>query len=177
MQSTLQLELQLQLRRQKVLILVCSASFYTCKQAKCVASICFTHRHTRTHSTPGNSLLMQSLLMPAHTLKCALRGNQRGTGSWVGRAPQLSVSTRAAVRAAVVIRAFAVTPVGPVFLTGSRDWAKVFYIFCFRDEEPLCKSNAPINRFGYSVWFLLSLLGVSSGSARPRRAHLFAEIE
>lgn len=41
--------------------------------------------------------------MPAHTLKCALQGNQSGTRSWVGWAPQLSVSTRAAVRARVVI--------------------------------------------------------------------------
>lgn len=33
---------------------------------------------------------------------------------------------------------------------------------------PLCKSNTTINRFGYSGWFLLSLLGASCGSAERK---------
>lgn len=158
---------------------------YTCQQDECVAPICFTHTHTHTHAhthSPGNSLLMRSVLMPAYTLKHAPQGNQGGMGSWVGWAQQLSFSLWASARANLSYL-YGSKSVG-LFVAGSptsRVSAKAYcggtlhIVLC--NEESLCKSNATINRFGYSVCFLHSSLGVSSGSAELTRAHLFAQIE
>lgn len=111
----------------------------------------------------GNSSLMRSVLMPARRLKGAQRGNQSGARSWVGRAPQLlSVSSQVAARPHNCHVCVSLTSPSPRLHPCRRHGRDALHVLLWRRRATLQIKNATVDRFGYSVWFLLSLLGVSS---------------
>lgn len=112
----------------------------------------------------GNSSLMRSVLMPARRLKGAQRGNQSGARSWVGRAPQLlSVSSQVAAR-----------PHNCHTSTPAVVKAETLYMFCFGDEEPLCK---PKMRPSTDLATVFDFCSRYWECPPTKRAHLPAEIE
>lgn len=112
-------------------------------------------------------------------LKGIQRGNQgamRRVGlGWRGSAARfLHKSTRRdGTSAALLLFPARLWPISPTCQISKVHTAEVFYILCFATShfanqiQPVC-----INRFGYSVWFLLSLLGVSSGLGRKKKGEL-----
>lgn len=97
--------------------------------------------------TPGDSSLMRVVVMRAHMLKRAPQGNQDRMRSWLGRAHPAELLHVSRCEGKVVISTLLITTLL------DRPAVDVVYIFVLCNEEPLCKSNTTINRFGYMFDF------------------------
>ena len=94
---------------------------------------------------------------------------------WRGSAARfLHKSThRVATSAALLLFPARLWPISPTCQISKVQTAEVFYILCFATSHFANQIQpARINRFGYSVWFLLSLLGVSSGLGSKQKGEV-----